>query len=382
VLYVVTLVLTLGYGAIFALLAELQDEFGLPDWGLGIIAGSTFLAGLVAQVGLARFADRGHARVLMLSGVAVAGLGVLWLAFATEVWEFAGGRTLLGLGQGAFLPAARRIIVTRDPASAGAGLGRLSSAEIGGFLLGPPIAAVIADALGLRAPFVFLAVLIGITAPFVLLVEVPEGMVAREGPVVRSLLRRPTIRAGLMLGGALYLAYGLFEAIWARYLSDLGASTLFIGITLTLYGLPVVILAPVAGKLADRYGAFTTAVVCVTLTSAFVVLYGWFDVLAVLTTIALVNAIVDAGATPATQAAVAVASPPDQVAAGQGLLEAVGLAFAGFAALAAVPLYAATGPEVLFTLSSAVMVTFCLAAHLTMPRRFDRTAPTSAASTR
>ncbi|MGH9027417.1 MAG: enoyl-CoA hydratase-related protein, partial [Acidimicrobiia bacterium] len=53
-------------------------------------------------------------------------------------------------------------------------LGRLASAEIGGFLLGLPIAAVVADAVGLRAPFVLLAFLIGVTAPFVLLVKGPD----------------------------------------------------------------------------------------------------------------------------------------------------------------------------------------------------------------
>ncbi|MGH9027416.1 MAG: MFS transporter [Acidimicrobiia bacterium] len=171
----------------------------------------------------------------------------------------------------------------------------------------------------------------------------------------------------------LYLAYGLFEATWARYLDDLGASTLFIGINLTLYGLPVVILAPLAGKLADRYGAFATAFVCVTASSMFVAFYGWFDALAVLTTIALLNAVVGSGATPATQAAVAAASPPEQVAAGQGLLEAVGLAFAGLAVLLAVPLYAAAGPEVLFTVSSVMMLAFCAAARLSSPGSVGKT---------
>jgi MFS family permease len=125
-----------------------------------------------------------------------------------------------------------------------------------------------------------------------------------------------------------------------------------------------VILAPVAGRIADRYGAFPTALVCVAASSVFVAFYGWFDALAVLTLIALLNSVVDSGATPATQAAVAAAGPPEQVAAGQGLLEAVGLAFAGFAALVAVPIYAAVGPELLFTVSSVIMLTFCGAARL------------------
>src|SRR5680860_47494 len=69
-LYVGVAVEALGYGAIFALLAELQDRYDLPTYGLGLIAGTAFLAGLGAQLGLARYADRGHTRMLLRSGSA------------------------------------------------------------------------------------------------------------------------------------------------------------------------------------------------------------------------------------------------------------------------------------------------------------------------
>ena len=39
--------------------------YGLPTYGLGLIGGASFLAGLVAQVSLARYADRGYTRLLL-----------------------------------------------------------------------------------------------------------------------------------------------------------------------------------------------------------------------------------------------------------------------------------------------------------------------------
>ena len=113
-LYAATAFEALGYGAIFALLAELQDAYHLPTYGLGLIAGSSFLAGLGAQVGLARYADRGHTRLLLRLGLAIAAVGMLWFGLASHLWEFVGARVLLGVGSGMFVPAARRVVVARS----------------------------------------------------------------------------------------------------------------------------------------------------------------------------------------------------------------------------------------------------------------------------
>ena len=82
-LYAATAFEALGYGAIFALLAELQIKYHLPTYGLGLIAGTSFLSGLFAQVGLARYADRGYTRLLLRVGLAVAAAGMLWFGLAS-----------------------------------------------------------------------------------------------------------------------------------------------------------------------------------------------------------------------------------------------------------------------------------------------------------
>src|SRR5262245_23449112 len=56
-LYVVAGVTMAGVSAVFVLLAELEDRYGLTKGGLGLIAGSAFAAALVTQLGLARYAD-------------------------------------------------------------------------------------------------------------------------------------------------------------------------------------------------------------------------------------------------------------------------------------------------------------------------------------
>src|SRR5215217_5257574 len=101
----------MAYGAIFGLLADLQDKFGFEENGLGLIAASAFPAALVGQLGLSRFADRGHTRKLMWFGLATAAAGMVWFWLGTQIWEFTVARVLVGLGSGTFIPSARRAIL-------------------------------------------------------------------------------------------------------------------------------------------------------------------------------------------------------------------------------------------------------------------------------
>ena len=97
---------------IFALLSNLQDKFGFSDSGLGLIAGSGFFVGLVGQVLLAPLADRGHAKTLVLAGLATAVLGSVLFAVANSLWMLVGARMIVGLSNSLYGPAARAIVIS------------------------------------------------------------------------------------------------------------------------------------------------------------------------------------------------------------------------------------------------------------------------------
>lgn len=355
VLYVGVAVEAMGYGAIFALLAELQDRYDLPTYGLGLIAGTAFLAGLVTQLGLARYADRGHTRRLLRAGLAVAAVGMAWFGLADELWQFVGARLLLGFGSGMFIPATRRVAVATAGPRSGEALGRIASFEVGGFITGPPIAAVLAALFGLHAPFLVLAGLLALTAPLVARVAEPPIEAQPERRAVRTLIARRGVLAGLALGAALFLALGVFDAIWARYMTDLGASTAVIAITLGLFALPLVVLSPFGGRLADQRGAVRSGVVALAVTAPAIALYGFTNSVLIASAIALVHATGDAVTTPSGQAAVARFAPPSLAGAAQGLYGAVGAAAAAIAAFGAAPLYGAAGPRTMWTVTAVAV---------------------------
>lgn len=374
--FVVTGALSMGYGSVFTLLAEFREKFGFSETELGFIAGVGFFAGVIAQVGLARFADQGHARLLVHIGIVVAIVSMLGMAVGDQAWQFTAARFFLGAGTGAVGPAIRRILITRDPANMGSNLGAMGAFDVSGFVLGPVVAAAFAELINLRAPFLFLAALYAAVYLWTLRLDLSSGDSALVRVPVRRLLGSRAVVAGLLAGVAFYTTIGVFEASWAVLLDDLGASTLIIALSISLFALPMIPLAPLGGRYAQRRGPIRVMAVTIMGAVACMMVYGYVEYVWVLIAVSAAHAMFDAFTMPAGQLAVAMSAPADQAAAAQGLYGAVGLVVSGIAAVAAGSVYdywgpkrrpghpsmlheqfyGNLGPEVLFTGASIVMV--------------------------
>ena len=92
--------------------------------------------------------------------------------------------------------------------------------EIGGFLVGPLMSAVLAEFYGYRAPFVVLAVITAAFVPRIARLPVDPGSVTEERRVVRALVAQPGIRAVLICAFGWFSMIGVFEAVWAVMLTD------------------------------------------------------------------------------------------------------------------------------------------------------------------
>jgi predicted MFS family arabinose efflux permease len=223
------------------------------------------------------------------------------------------------------------------------------------------VGAAFASAFDLDAPFWALAGVIAVVLVAIARRPLP-GDRARTGTgatatgLAVDLLRYREVLVAALLSLALFLPVGIYDSLWSRYLQDRGASTLFIGLTLTMYGVPFITLASRGGRLADRTGPFRAAFVCLVLAAPLIALYGIFTIPILIVSTALVEAVIQAVAVPASQAAMAEACPPQRLAAGQGLAGAAGQAGAGVVALVAAPVYEGAGPTFLFSAAAFVTV--------------------------
>jgi MFS family permease len=343
-------------GMVFALLAELQDEHGLSTSSLGLIASMSFFAAVVGQIGIAPLADRGHARTVMVVAVLTAAVAAGGFMVATSAWQFVVARGVAGLAYGAFSPAAQAVVSAADPARAGQRLGSLVGVQTAGFIIGPGIGVAILDITGSTdAPFLVLLVLLLAITPRLATMSINEVSRNTQRVPVRVILARRDALAAVILTAALVSPAGLYEAIWARYLTDLGASTLFIGGSLTLYGIPFVLAAPYGGKLADRIGPLRLAPISFVVIIPLTAVYGTIATPGALMSLAMIEAVANGAGMPAAQSLMASATSETERATGLGVAAAAGQVGAGLSALVAAPLYDAQGSGVTFMIFAVVI---------------------------
>ena len=361
--YALVALVMMSLGGIFTLLGELRDELGFEEWQLGVMVGAGFFTAFLSQVGLARFSDRGHSATMIRVGLIGLGVGTGTMAIADGYLWFLGARMLLGVGAGTLLPAVRRVVVVSDPDEVGRNLGLMGSFDVGGFLLGPIIAGVLAHFFDFRAPFIVFAAVTIIFIPAVARLPKDEGHTSEERRVLSTLIANPGIRAMLVVAVGWYAMIGLFETVWAVMLTDRGAETWFIALSLSVILVPMLFLAPIGGRVAQERGPLRVATVGVLAVIPLVAMYGNVEHLGILTAMAVVQGAIDSLIFPATQVGAAMAADEEMAASAQGLQGATLEVTAGFVAVIAGFLYDPIGPGAIFVGAAALMAIGATLAH-------------------
>lgn len=358
---------------IFPLLPDLQDAHGLTTGELGAISAMAFGAGLLAMLGLARFVDRGHARRMLVAAAVVCALGLFWLAVADVLWQLMGARFLTGLGYALFGPAARAVVAADDPGRVGANLGVLAAGELTGVVVGPLLGSVLSGWLGLAAPFWILGV-VSVALAFALswvdtsrLDEQRESQTAPTA-TIRSVLAKPAVRRAALLQLAIYLPVGTYDVLWAKYLTDLGATHVFVGLSFTIYGIPYVAVALFGTRVIDRFGPVRSTSWSLVALLPVVVGYGLMRRPGALMAASIPEGFVNAIGAPASQAAMAESCEPHELGTGQGIGAATGIGAAGIAALTMAPIYEHWGAFAAFGITAVAMAAIGGTAMLTGPR--------------
>jgi MFS family permease len=352
---------TMGYGAVFTMLAALQRRYDLPTWGVGALTGVTFLSSVGAQLGLARYADRGHAVSLLRLGLFASAVGLFAFAAGTQLWEFILARTVTGLGVGMFLPARTTVALAGSQDDSGGTLGRLMALSAAGFMLGPGVAGAISSVAGLKAPFILLGTLLAVSVAATAYIREPDGS-PEQGTAsnLRQLLAVPGTRAALYITAGGFVIAGMFDGCWSIFLRDHGAGTLTIALSFTAFGVPLVLLAPRGGRLADRVGPMRVARYALVCVAGVALLYGIVEPVVLLVLASLLQGTVESALIPATQASMARAAPPGMLATGQGSAGAVGAGVSGTASAVGATIYGAFGAQATWAFGAATCICFLL----------------------
>jgi MFS family permease len=283
-------VILLGFGSLLPVMPLYVVQHGIDLPTLGLITAAWAMAKLVSEPFFGYVADRTHRRkALMVIGVTLLGIFTILPLFFTSATALFVLRLLSGASAGMYDPAARGILVDRTTeGERGEVFGLYSAAQMGGFLVGPVIGALGAALVGgYGFPFAFTGALTFLAAGYLVLflrpdrpgadAVVPEAghEPARAHDVIatphdfpletplapdaegraraplRALLNRTLVAAIVVYFGA-SLAFGVYEVIWTLYMTHLGASLTWVGLTFTIFGAVSAVFSPIAGRIIDR----------------------------------------------------------------------------------------------------------------------------------
>ncbi len=354
-----------GYGVMFTMLDDFRDEFGIGPTALGAVVATGFFSSFLAQVLLAPLADRGHARRLVYLGMLLNVVGLVGMAVGTTFPMLVLARLVMGIGAGMAQPAIRRIVILSAPDQLGANLGLLLSAEVFGFAMGPAVAAILTGPFGIPAPFLVIAVATVLCLPVIARADVHET-IDDAAPAARfafDLLRSRPYVAAVMIGSAVFLMIGTFDALWVLVLSDLNTADWIANLGITLFALPLVVLGSYGGRLAQRVGPYRLGSLGLLGGATFMFLYGVLPTGGAMFAVAMVHALNDGLTVSSASVAVGLVSPVDRQAGAQGLLGGIETLVAGITALAAGALYEEFGRTVAYTACGVAMVTCVVVAY-------------------
>ena len=334
---------------VFASMSELQEKYGYADSALGLIAGTGFALGLVVQLFVAPLADRGHGRKLIQVGLALASIGSIVFVFGDSLGWFIVGRAFVGASLGCTFPAVRALAANLDRNRSAERLGAVAGTEIGGFVTGPLVGSLLIDPFGLDATFL----VFGAMAVFALVVimprKFPELISSNESRRLSfDLMRIRSMRVALILTLAVTFPTGMFDALWDRFLDDLGGNNAMTGLTFAVYGLPFILFSSSAGKLIDKRSPVAVVLWLVIPISLLTISYGIVKQPWIILGIGLFEGILQATMIPAALSAIAKAAPLGRASAAQGLSGATTVLGQMIAAFTAPSIYGAYGAFVTF----------------------------------
>jgi len=292
--------------------------------GSALLVGAIFASGLVA-IGVAQYpagalADRIGRRPVMVWAMGLYSIAFLAYLLPMPVWGLIGVRFVQGLLGGSYGVAATALVADlSDPAHRGRAFGRLRASDWAGLVLGPAIGGLVAS-FRLDAVFAIGAlVCIGATALLTLLPRVSSREHLGFEPPRHALTILRSVLPFIVLGSAMGYTIGVYDTVWSLYLTRYGATPAVVGLSFTLFSIPLVLLGTAGGAWADRVGHWRAATFTALMYGVFGAVYAFLTNLPALVLLSVAEGALVVAGNPALTALVSRSAPAGEQGRAQGV---------------------------------------------------------------
>lgn len=247
---------TVADASFTTLLPTLHERLALSTFAAAVLVSTTTAITLVVAVPIGLLADRLGAQRLLLAAAVFTGLGTAFEAAAGSFAVLLAGRALFGIAFAIIWTATPALMLGSGQSSTG--MGRVIAAAGAGQLVGPVLAGIAAQAVGVWLPFAAIAAVAVLATPFLASTRTGRPARAEDAPPSVSTAARgggggsTSIVGAALLIGVLGLASSVTNLAVPLRLSSEGASPAMVGAILSAAAVVFTLTAPLAGAAGGR----------------------------------------------------------------------------------------------------------------------------------
>src|SRR5262249_33424289 len=235
---------------------------------IGFLFASFGVTLLTVSVPMGAVSDRIGRRVPMVGGLVALAAASLLFSFARSLPVLFAARLVQGAADAITWVVGFALIADRYGVDE---RGRVTGFVMSGpsvwFMTGPSIGGSLYELGGIGLPFLFVAVLAVASAASFLLIELPASHTRHEPVPFTTVLRVPAVAVCTMAVVAASATLSMLEPVLALHLGTLSVRPARIGLVFGVAAVFNVMLHPVCGHLADRFGARRMMMLGLSLTS-------------------------------------------------------------------------------------------------------------------
>ncbi len=328
----------LGLGLFFPILPLFVERRGGTAALVGVIGAAALLGNLLMQAPGGLLADRVDRRLIVIVSIALYGMAFLVYLVPLPVNALIAVRFIHASVGGFYMPAARALLADLTPMEMRATVfGHYQASSMGGFVLGPVIGGALA---AVNLDIVFVSSALACLAGAAMLVSLPRRIQSREiaggKAVVAGVPPRLLVLILPAVGAAVAWQYmgGVYGAMWVLYMTELGASPLVAGLSVSVYSIPIVLFSGAAGRLGDRYGIRPMVFTTLLFSALFALVYAFTRSIPLVIALGFLEALCTLGGMPAVMAEISRVVPSHQQGRAQGLFNVFTVGFQAAGSLA------------------------------------------------